>query len=149
MTDAITIRQAEPHDLTAMLSLLRRASLPTEGVAEQHLGRFFVAEGEGAIIGCVGLEVYGQTALLRSLAVTREFQNRGLGSRLAEHALRQAASLGLDEVFLLTTTAEGFFKRFGFTKIARENAPEQIRQSVEFRLNCCETAVCMRLRLKH
>lgn len=147
MTDAITIRQTEPHDLTAVLSLLRRASLPTEGVAE-HLGRFFVAEVEGAIIGCVGLEVYGQTALLRSLAVTREFQNRGLGSQLAEHALHQAASLGLDNVLLLTTTAEGFFKQFGFTKITREDVPEQIRQSVEFRLNCCETAVCMRLHLK-
>lgn len=148
MTDATTIRQTEPRDLTAVFSLLRQANLPTEGVAE-HLGRFFVAEVEGAIIGCVGLEVYGQKALLRSLAVTRAFQNRGLGSRLTEHSLCQAASLSLDEVFLLTTTAEGFFKRFGFTKIAREDVPEQIRQSVEFRLNCCETAVCMRLRLKH
>lgn len=146
MTGETTIRQAETRDLEAVQGLLRQVGLPTEGVAG-HFRHFSVAEFNGKIVGCVGLEPYGRAVLLRSLAVTREFQNRGLGSRLAEHSLHQAANLGLNDVFLLTTTAEGFFRRFGFTKIARENAPEQIRQSVEFRLNCCETAVCMQLHL--
>lgn len=146
MTGVTTIRQAEPRDLEAVFSLLHQANLPVEGVVE-HFGHFFVAEVKGEIIGCVGLEVHGDAALLRSLAVTREFQNRGLGSRLTRHSLHQVASLGLHEVFLLTTTAEGFFRRFGFTKIARENAPKQIRQSVEFRLNRCETAICMQFHL--
>lgn len=145
MSDAL-IRQAEAHDLEAVLALLRSAGLPTEGVRE-HFRHFLVAELDGAIVGCVGLELYGAHTLLRSLAVAKEHQKQGLGTRLTQQIIAQASSLGLKEIILLTTTAENFFRHFGFEKITREEAPREVHKSVEFHSACPTTATCMKLRL--
>lgn len=145
MSDA-PIRQAEAHDLEAVLALLRGAGLPTEGVRE-YFRHFFVAELDGAIVGCVGLELHGAHSLLRSLAVAKEHQKQGLGTRLTQEIIAQASSLSLKEIVLLTTTAENFFQRLGFEKITREEAPREVHKSVEFQSACPTTATCMKLRL--
>lgn len=146
MRDTITIRHAEARDLEAVFALLRGTGLPTEGVHE-HFRRFFVTESEGTIIGCVGMEVYERVSLLRSLAVAKDRQSRGLGSQLTQYIIAEAARLGVREIVLLTTTADRFFRRFGFEQIAREEAPREVYNSVEFQSACPATATCMRLRL--
>lgn len=146
MHDAIAIRRAEAHDLGAVLALLRNAGLPIEGVRE-HFRHFFVAQSDGQIIGCVGLELYGRVSLLRSLAVAPTHQRQGLGSRLTEHIIAEAVSLGAREIVLLTTTAEAFFRHFGFARIAREEASREVYQSIEFQSACPTTATCMKLQL--
>lgn len=145
MSDAL-IRQTEAHDFETVLALLRRAGLPTAGVRE-HFQHFLVAELDGEIVGCVGLELYGAHSLLRSLAVAKEHHKQGLGTRLTQEIIAQASSLGSKEIVLLTTTAENFFRRFGFEKIAREEAPREVHKSVEFQSACPTTATCMKLRL--
>jgi amino-acid N-acetyltransferase len=50
-------------------------------------------------------------------------------------------------VFLLTTTAEKFFPRFGFEQIAREDVPPSVQASVEFTSACPTSAIVMRKRL--
>ncbi len=146
MYDTIAIRHAEARDLEAVLALLCNLELPTGGVRE-HFRRFFVAESEGTIVGCVGMEVYERASLLRSLAVAKDRQSRGLGSQLTQYIITEAARLGVHEIVLLTTTADRFFRRFGFEKIAREEAPRDVYKSVEFQSACPTTATCMRLRL--
>ena len=66
--DCLELRTARSADLTEVLALLGRAQLPTAGVAEA-LSHFVVAESEGKLVGVAGLEVYGASALLRSVAV--------------------------------------------------------------------------------
>lgn len=53
------LRPAEPADIQAVQLLLRRENLPLEGVAE-HIEDFLVAEQEGSIVGCAGVERYEQ-----------------------------------------------------------------------------------------
>ena len=62
------IARARPEDLQPTLALLDGASLPRDGVAE-HFETFLVARAGGQIVGTIGLERYGESALLRSLAV--------------------------------------------------------------------------------
>jgi amino-acid N-acetyltransferase len=50
-------------------------------------------------------------------------------------------------VFLLTTTAERFFPKFGFEQIARDEVPASVKASVEFRSACCASAIVMRKQL--
>ena len=47
-------------------------------------------------------------------------------------------------VYLLTTTADGFFPRFGFSRITRDDVPDSVKGSVEFRSACPASAVVMR-----
>jgi N-acetylglutamate synthase-like GNAT family acetyltransferase len=64
----VELRTAQESDLPAVLGLPGRAHLPTAGVAEAP-SHFVIAEGEGKLVGVVGLELYGESALLRSAAV--------------------------------------------------------------------------------
>lgn len=142
----LDISKARPEDVDAVLALLSQASLPTEGVAE-HFAHFLVARAGGKVVGAVGLEFYGASALLRSLVVAPEYRGHGLGKTLTERILATAGTHGVRNVFLLTATAGGFFPKFGFKRIAREEADPAVQESVEFRVACCRSEVCMRLDL--
>jgi amino-acid N-acetyltransferase len=142
------IIQAGAGDLDTVLALLNRVSLPTEGVVE-HFGHFFVARDGGALVGCVGMEKYGESALLRSLAVAPEAQARGLGRRLTARLLAEARAEGVREVVLLTTAAADFFTRhFDFTPAERSEFDVAFAASPEWRLPRCSSAACLRLRLQ-
>ena len=58
-----------------------------------------------------------------------------------------ARDRGVDTVFLLTTTAERFFPKFGFEPVTRADVPASLKESVEFRSACPQTAVVMRKQL--
>lgn len=139
------LRLAKMEDLTKVTALLRLLDLPTEGVRE-NIEHFFVAEEDGKIIGSVGLELYDDTCLLRSLAVHPGYQGRGLGAKLMKRALDYAREREMKEIVLLTMTAKDFVKRFGFEEISREATNPKVKVSVEFRSTCPASATCMRLR---
>jgi amino-acid N-acetyltransferase len=140
------LRSATAADLSAVLRLLESAGLPAAGVAE-HLADFVVAESGGRLEGVAGLEVHGHDGVLRSVAVDPSSRGRGLGRRLTERVLASARAAGLRRLYLLTTTAEGWFPRYGFRPIAREDASVAVRASVEFREACPDSAVAMVLDL--
>ncbi len=50
---------------------------------------------------------------------------------------------GLKTMVLLTQAAEGFFGKRGYVLTPREQVPEPIRQTAEFRSLCPATAACM------
>ena len=68
----------------------------------------------------------------------------GVGQDLVETLLQRARSRGVREVYLLTTTAEDYFPRFGFSTISRTEVAPAVRASEEFRGACPDTAVAMR-----
>ena len=142
----MVIGQASERDLTDILGLLGHHGLPLAGVRE-HVGTMLVARSDSRIVGTAALELYGDGALLRSVAIHPAFQGQRLGHRLTEAALDLARSRGANNVFLLTTTAERFFPRFGFEVIARADVPSSVRQSIEFQSACPESAIVMRARL--
>jgi amino-acid N-acetyltransferase len=146
-TTAYSLRSARPTDLQPTLELLVAANLPTEGVEEQFGEPYAVAECEGRIIGAEGVEVYGPYGLLRSAVVDVSWRGRGIGEALTENRLAWAKAQRLRAVYLLTTTAAGFFPRFGFVTVERQSAPAEIQRSREFAGACPASAVAMRLGL--
>jgi amino-acid N-acetyltransferase len=109
---------------------------------------FLVAEESGRVVGAVGLEVYGDCALLRSAVVDAGRRGSGLGIDLVGSLLRGAEKRGLREIYLLTTTAEHFFPRFGFVRIPRDDVAPTVRESEEFRGACPDSAIAMRTVLR-
>jgi amino-acid N-acetyltransferase len=144
--DSVEFRTARHPDLPAVLALLGNAQLPTAGVTEAF-SHFFVAESKAQLVGAAGLEIYGASALLRSVVVEDRWRGTGVGRRLIEDALDAAKQRGIDDVFLLTTTAERYFPRFGFACINRDAVTAEVQASAEFRGACPSTAVLMRKRL--
>lgn len=142
VNEAVRILPAKPGELAAICALVRAVGLPPEGVAEA-LPYFWVAREGDTLVGTIGLEVYGELALLRSAAVAPAWQRRGLGSALTATVLDYAAARQFRALYLLTTTAADFFHKHGFVPVARAEVPAAVQQSLEFQSLCPQTAVCM------
>ena len=140
----ITITPARAEDLEAIQQLLLANDLPTAGV-EDHWKTFLVARDGDVMVGCGGAEAYQFAALIRSIAVKQEYRSHGIGRRLVRQLLDRLASRGLREFYLLTTTAEEYFKKRGFKPIDRDEVHPQLLSSREFQDACPASAVCMRL----
>lgn len=140
------LRRAREGDLEAVLALIAAGKLPVEGVREAF-GNFVVAEGRGAPVGAVGMEVYGRYALLRSAIVEPGWQGYGVGRALVAELISRARTRSVDAVYLLTTTAENYFPSFGFQRIDRAEIPKELMESAELQGACPNTAVLMKLDL--
>jgi amino-acid N-acetyltransferase len=145
---AMVIEKATARDLPGVHSLLEQHHLPLAGV-DDHVQTMLVAREGMQIVGTAALELYADGALLRSVAVDTSQQGRRLGHQLTEAALHLARARGAGEIFLLTTTAEKFFPKFGFEPITRDEVPASVKASVEFQSACPASAIVMRKRLSN
>jgi amino-acid N-acetyltransferase len=127
----VIITPAMPGDVRTILDLVETVHLPSEGIAEA-MEYFWVARAGEHIVGTVGLEVYDDMALLRSLAVAPACQHTGLGRALTDTALSYLTTRQFRAVYLLTTTAEAFFARHDFCLVARDVVPANVQQSSQF-----------------
>lgn len=142
--DGLVVRYepASATDLDAIRALLVSVDLPAADVGASNQ-TFIVARDTGGIIGCIGIERYGEDALLRSFAVVPRRQGSGIGTALTEQALAEAGRRKTRTVYVLTTTAEGFCTRAGFVKMDRANVPAAVLRSEQFRALCPTSAACM------
>lgn len=143
------IHPASAGDLSGALVLLESAGLPTAGVEKHFPARFLVVRdpATGTVRALAGVEAYGDAGLLRSVAVREGERGSGLGRAISAAAVEAARCDGLRELYLLTTTASGFFPRLGFEPVSREELPEVLGASAELCGACPASAVAMRLRL--
>ena len=116
------------------------SGLPVDGLAD-HLGSALVGRDGAKIVASAALELYGDAALLRSVAVAPSHRGRGLGERITRAALDLAEARGVRTVYLLTTTAADFFaRRLGFAMTTRAAVPGRVRASLEFTALCPDAA---------
>src|SRR5688500_13510084 len=139
-TMTIAVRPAAPEDLDAVKGLLDTAHLPLDGLEEQFGDSYAVALAGGDVVGAEGIEVYERSGRVRSAVVHPDWRGRGVGDLLPRDSTEWARRAGLDRVYLLTTTAESYFPRFGFARVDRAEAPPEIRASREFAGACPATA---------
>jgi amino-acid N-acetyltransferase len=138
---SVAIR-ARPSRSTAV-QVLQNAALPVEDLTDGHMEHFFYAGSDSMPTGIVGIELCGSAALLRSLVVDPKSRGHGLGHALVEKAEAHARANGARSVYLLTTTAEAFFRSLGYAAADRANAPEEIRATREFASICPASSAFM------
>lgn len=139
----VTIERAAADDLDAVIHLLEQQGLPPDG-ARELANTMVIARAAGEVVGAAALEPYADGAFLRSVVVAPALQRRGVGGQLVEAALALASERGTSTVFLLTMNAAGYFRRFGFERIARAEVPASVRASVQFQSACPDSAIAMR-----
>ncbi len=140
------IEPAQAADLPSVRDLVTRCGLPLEGIADRET-RLVVARQAGRIIGCAGVEIRGDAAVVRSLAVDPEHRGGGLGRHLMTEILAIAHDAGCRDVYGLTGTALRMMQRLGFEAIPREQVPENARASREFSISACASAAAIHLSL--
>lgn len=135
-----------PSHLLEIRAQLRGAGLPLDDIDEPGR-RFYRLELAGAPIGWAGLQAYGTDALLRSIVIADHLRGQSRGRLLVSTIATEARQLGVERLWLLTTTAAGFFIKLGFDTVRREAAPAAIQASREFASICPASATCMMLSL--
>src|SRR6185503_11336265 len=99
---------------------------------DQH-GAFFELRNERGVIGTVALEVLGDDAILRSLAIHPEQRGAGYGWMLADMAISQARWRGVRRIYLITESASDFFAaKFGFRVVDRSTLGKQVASHETF-----------------
>jgi amino-acid N-acetyltransferase len=142
----VQIRPAEASDLATVEALLRAASLPLAGVQDFFPAHYAVATRAGEIVAAIGVETYGSHGLLRSAVVADAARGTGVGSQVTHERLAWSRSRGLQDVYLLTTTAAPFFEKLGFVVVSRAEVPAEVQHAPEFASICPSSAVVMRLK---
>lgn len=134
----------QPIQLDAGVEALLAANhLPASDLRDSSKVALFGCVSGTQASGIVGLELHGPVALLRSLAVTDAARGNGLGNALVAHAEHHAAGQGVRSVYLLTTTASGFFERLGYRPVARGKAPAAIAGTSQFSDLCPSSSAFM------
>ena len=124
--------------------LLADAELPTSDLDDGDEVQWVGMRIEGQLAGIAGLEIYGKVALVRSVVVTPSYRGHGFGKALVVSVENIALQSGVQEVYLLTETAEGYFERRGYRSHSREEAPPAIATTTEFAEVCPASAAFMR-----
>jgi amino-acid N-acetyltransferase len=128
----IRIRKARMADVEKMQDLVnfhaKAGRMLARSLLElyENLRDFYVAAEGGRVVGAAALHTsWEDLAEVKSVAVADGRQGQGLGRKLVEHCLQEAASLGVPRVFVLTYVP-GFFEKLGFQRIERSELPHRV-----------------------
>ena len=92
----------------------------------ENIRDYFVYRQGESVVACAALHViWSDLAEIRSVAVAREYQKKGIGTALVETCLEEARALGITTVFCLTYQP-AFFERFGLSQIDKMELPRKV-----------------------
>jgi UDP-N-acetylmuramate: L-alanyl-gamma-D-glutamyl-meso-diaminopimelate ligase len=141
------VMPAKRSDVDEMRALVEHAGL-REPIEPEDYPSFFCLRNEGGMSAVVALEVYGDEAILRSLAVSPEWRGGGYGWMLADTAISHARHRGVRRIYLLTEIASDFFAaKHGFRVVDRSTVSPAVAASRTFQDTRGSTFVAMRLDL--
>ncbi|KAI3592289.1 GNAT family N-acetyltransferase [Cupriavidus sp. CER94] len=142
MIKDLRIRMAQPSDALAIGTVLERCGLPIDDLP-RLVGEFHVAVLEAQLVGCACAELFGDTAIIRSVAVLHEWRDQGVASHLVHAVMMRARANGSRRAVLLTSTCPSYFARYGFSLIHASKLPTEVLESQEFRRLRDTSALCM------
>src|SRR5690349_19019889 len=126
---AIELRKARMGDIAPLLELINGYAsqgimLPrTEFEISESIRDFSVAYAGGRLVGCGALHFYSPTTgEIRSLAVAECAKTHGVGRRIVETLVTEAAGYSLDAIFAFTYVPE-FFRKLAFQEVDRGALP--------------------------
>jgi amino-acid N-acetyltransferase len=147
---AYLIRTAQPGDVSSIYKLIKHYA--EEGVIlersmddiMENIGNFLIAVSGDKVIGSITHYDYGKNLKeVRSLAVDKSYQKKGIGKALLVELVRQMSSGQPLKIFTLTYRPD-FFAKNGFAAVPKDDFPEKIWKdcaNCKDKENCGETAL--------
>lgn len=142
----LNLKHAQKEDLPLIKDILIKESLPASDIILDIIQIYLFYDND-QLVGITGLENFSKFGLLRSVAVVENYKGKGFGKTMCNLTMEKAVELGVEELYLLTTTAEKFFVSIGFESIDRNLAPGFIRSTTEFKNLCPASASFMKKNL--
>ncbi|SHO58457.1 amino-acid N-acetyltransferase [Vibrio quintilis] len=131
MASSEQVREANIDDIGGIFDLIQ--PLEEKGILvrrsreqlEQEIHQFTIIEKDGLIIGCAALYPYQeeQMAEMACVAIHPEYRDGNRGLMLLKHIKNQAKSMGIQQIFVLTTHSVHWFREQGFVETGVESLP--------------------------
>jgi len=137
------IRTAHIGDVGGILEIIRpleaqgRLVKRSRELLENEIHHFTVLERDGMIIACAALYPYPEqhTGEIACVATHPDYLGADRGERLLSALETQAAGLGLENVFVLTTRTGHWFQERGFLRAELDQLPPQKKELYNFQRN--------------
>lgn len=92
----------------------------------ENLRDYFVLRDDGKVVACIALHIsWVDLAEIRSLAVAEGKQRQDAGTSLVKACFKEAAKLGIPNLFCLTYKPV-FFEKMGFHVVDKMHLPRKI-----------------------
>ncbi|WP_026376918.1 amino-acid N-acetyltransferase [Aestuariibacter salexigens] len=137
------LRNAVIEDVGGILKLIK--PMEESGVLvkrsrellENEIERFTVLVRDGAIVGCAALYPYidDRCGEIACVATHPDYRGKNRGERMMEALKQRALELGLDYVFVLTTTTAHWFLEQGFAPSTPDALPESKKSLYNYQRN--------------
>ncbi|WER50286.1 GNAT family N-acetyltransferase [Cupriavidus sp. WKF15] len=145
LTDVV-VRSALRSDWHHIAALLEQCGLPTSDTYEL-IEDFQVAIYEDRIVGCAAAEYRGSHVLIRSVAVEPAYRENGIATRPVEILLMRARGTEAHDAYIFSTVAPAYFARWGFSLVATEEVPHEVKLLPAVQRAALTSALCMRCEL--
>jgi N-acetylglutamate synthase-like GNAT family acetyltransferase len=125
-----------PSDVASLRAFLDAADLTLAGLDAPTVRLWLERDDTGAAVGSTGFELSadGAHALIRSVAVSPDLRAAGSGSRLARHALTEAAAAGAQCAWLFSRRSGPFWQKLGFEPADRRALAAALPETHQVRL---------------
>lgn len=137
------LRVASIEDVGGILELI--APLEAEGVLvkrsrellENEIHHFSVIERDGMVVACAALYPYSEQHCgeIACVATHADYRGEDRGERLLAHLEKQALSMDLQQVFVLTTQTAHWFQEQGFVEAKQSDLPPKKQQLYNLQRN--------------
>jgi len=129
--------------MASVTALLAANDLPIADLSSLESSNFLYCGPIEQPSGIIGLQRFGTVGLLRSLVVRNTARSHGCGTALVEALEAKARQFGVENLYLLTETAEKFFAYLNYVTIPKDHAPPAIKSTREFDGLCSDDAILM------
>jgi N-acetylglutamate synthase-like GNAT family acetyltransferase len=132
----VPLLPVSPADVDDLRAFLVEADLTLAGLDDPAVRLWIERDAAGTIVGSTGFElsVDGEHTLLRSVAVAPTHRTAGAGTRLASHALAEAASAGATRAWLFSRRSGPFWQKLGFSPADRDALATALAETHQLRL---------------
>jgi len=144
------IRKAKIHDIKQIQALINGFAkqdlmLPRSlNELYENIRDFWVIEEKNRVLGCCALHIsWDNLAEIKSLAVSKIKQGKGLGASLVSSCMDEAKQMGAKRIFVLTYRPD-FFRKLGFKRIKQSELPHKIWAEC---INCPKFPNCQEVAL--
>lgn len=135
------VRRATPEDIAGIIALI--APLEDEGILvrrsrellESEVDHFTVIERDGMIVSCAALYPFSGMGELACLATHPDYRDDERGEVLLAQIERQANSMGLSDLFVLTTQTRHWFVERGFEPADLSSLPDARKSAYNYQRN--------------
>ncbi|HHW95322.1 MAG TPA: GNAT family N-acetyltransferase [Mogibacterium sp.] len=120
-------RIIETEDYYSLAVLFKESGLEVnpEDVKPESIIKMWRCENSqsGELLGGAIVQLLNGIYILKDFAITEKYRNCGIGKELLFHVEEEVAKYGAGEMWLVGKTPE-YYKKFGWEKVAFEDAPK-------------------------